>query len=413
MGLTFGPGGRLYSAAMDRQVIAWNLDAAATPLRLSGPELPTADHAETFGGSWVVGNYPQQDGTNATAQRLFALDARTGRQRSWPLGLAPGSWVNQTVADADGSVALVSVQDADSHCSFQLWNLRTGTRITEIPGPVDPAGADAALSPDGRRAVISVDKVHLEVIAVPSGRRLARFSVRFADPGASRLYPVPWYFTPDGSVLVAAYDPGPPQPGPPGGSAEVTRSTQAPENQRFGLLDLRSHRLTAQVGLGADPMTAVAWSPDGRRLAVGTTQGELRLYDARTLQVLQDAGAAHAGYVRSVSFSPDGSTLASAGTDGALRLWGGHTLALEGGRIASDADAGSTWWYAFYLPSGDLAGLAPGPSGADGSGGERYFTFPGRPQEWLTSACRFAGDEMSRAEWRRLLGNRPYERSCS
>jgi WD40 repeat protein len=111
-----------------------------------------------------------------------------------------------------------------------------------------------------------------------------------------------------------------------------------------------------------------------------------------------------------VSFSPDGSTLASAGTDGALRLWSGQTLALEGGRILSHTNG---WWYAFFVSSGDLAGLAPGPSGADGSDWERYFTFPGRPQEWLTSACRFAGDEMSRAEWRRLLGNRPYERSCS
>ncbi len=372
LGLAFGPGGRLYSAALDRQIVAWSLGAgAAAPMRRSGPAVPTADHAETFGGSWVVGNYPQQDGTNATAQRLFVLDARSGRERSWSLGLSPGSWVNQTVADADGSLALVSVQDAAAHCSFQLWNLRTGTRITEIRGPVDPAGSDAALSPDGRRAVISVDQTLMSEIAIPSGRRLAQFSVRFARPAASRLYAIPWYFTPDGAVLVAAYDPGPPPPGPPDGPAELSSPAQAPENQRFGLLDLHTHRLTAQVGLGPDPMTAVAWSPDGRRLAVGTTQGELRLYDARTLQVLQDAGAAHAGYVRSVSFSSDGTTLASAGTDGALRLWSGQTLAPEGGRIVIHSDSGSTWWYAFFLPSGDLAGFAPASSGPDGAGRER------------------------------------------
>ena len=64
---------------------------------------------------------------------------------------------------------------------------------------------------------------------------------------------------------------------------------------------------------------AVAYSPDGTRLAVASSVG-IWLYDA-------DTGAEvallsrHTGDVFSVSFSPDGSTLAGGCQDGTIGLW--------------------------------------------------------------------------------------------
>ena len=64
---------------------------------------------------------------------------------------------------------------------------------------------------------------------------------------------------------------------------------------------------------------AVAYSPDGTRLAVASSIG-IWLYDARTLaEVALLTG--HTGTVRSVSFSPDSRTLASGSGGNTVRLW--------------------------------------------------------------------------------------------
>ena len=80
----------------------------------------------------------------------------------------------------------------------------------------------------------------------------------------------------------------------------------------------------------------VAWSPDGRRVAVSRSIGtgsDLRVWDARTGQG-ERVLTGHKEQVYAVAWSPDSKRLASASQDGNARLWdpdtGASVLALAG-----------------------------------------------------------------------------------
>ena len=112
--------------------------------------------------------------------------------------------------------------------------------------------------------------------------------------------------------------------------------------------------LIALPGAPGVVFEAVAWSPDGARLAVGYRNyeggGGLAFWDAGTLESL---GAALQGAwlgVRQAAFSPDGSRLATAGWDHALGVW--------------DAATGAPLTVQQGEYSGPISALAWSPDGA-------------------------------------------------
>jgi mono/diheme cytochrome c family protein len=71
-------------------------------------------------------------------------------------------------------------------------------------------------------------------------------------------------------------------------------------------------------------IASLAWSPDGRRIAVGGAAPEVNVYDAETGErVAQCQG--HTAGIYTVAFSPDSSALATAGFDGTVRLYDAAT----------------------------------------------------------------------------------------
>ena len=69
----------------------------------------------------------------------------------------------------------------------------------------------------------------------------------------------------------------------------------------------------ARARLGKGSIHEIAYSPDGSRLAVGSSIG-IWVYDANTGAEVALIGR-HASVVSSVAFSPDGTTLATGSTD--------------------------------------------------------------------------------------------------
>ena len=78
---------------------------------------------------------------------------------------------------------------------------------------------------------------------------------------------------------------------------------------------------------------AVAWSPDGKRIASGGNDGTIQVWDA------VDGGHAftyrgHADVVEAVAWSPDGKRIASGSRDQTVQVWdavdGGHVYTYRG-----------------------------------------------------------------------------------
>jgi eukaryotic-like serine/threonine-protein kinase len=103
---------------------------------------------------------------------------------------------------------------------------------------------------------------------------------------------------------------------------------------------------------------SVAFSADGKRIASGSQDKTVRVWDAHTgQQALELKG--HTDDVRSVVFSADGKRIASGSTDGTVKVWDAHTGKPE--RTLQ----GHTGWVTSVAFSPDGKRIASGRGGVD------------------------------------------------
>ncbi|KAJ5547510.1 hypothetical protein N7513_004744 [Penicillium frequentans] len=102
-------------------------------------------------------------------------------------------------------------------------------------------------------------------------------------------------------------------------------------------------------------VSSIAWSPDGSRLASGSDDNTVRIWDPATGQSVSTLEG-HSRWVSSIAWSPDGSRLASGSFDNTVRIWDpatgqsmftleGHSRSVksiawspDGSRLASGSD---------------------------------------------------------------------------
>ena len=299
--------------------------------------------------------------------------------------IGPPLSVGNQVADSldltrDGRLLAAASFDG----SVFVWDTKTGT-VYGTPLRADESpGNDVVFSPDGRTLVSS----HLRsaVVWEMTGARA------IGEPlGGPTDVITGVAFTPDGKWLVAGrldgetvvYDTATLRPalGIDGGSI-VSAVAIHPDGKRIavGTTDGRVRIVDRESGaaVGAplaargQPVWQVAFSPDGRLLAVATdangldglfTQqrnGKVQLWDVQTRRPVGRAIAPGAGSVLSLAFNSDGTLLATGSYRGRLDLWDVATQKRHGKpmKVADDGVLSVA-----FDPSGQLVagGGAVGP----------------------------------------------------
>ncbi|PNG17698.1 nSTAND1 domain-containing NTPase [Streptomyces cahuitamycinicus] len=172
--------------------------------------------------------------------------------------------------------------------------------------------------------------------------------------------------------------------------------------------DVSSGKVTGWALADGREVTALAFSPDGTRFAVGDTTGHVTLWDGdlrHTTGVLtgtaDTAPNSRTEAVGALAFSSDGSTLAVGGAGGALRLWDTAGQRLLGGDLPTSGDEIRS--LAFGRDDGML--YATGPNVV-------LQRRPIAPDAAVRALCERAGGGLTRAQWRRYVPDAPYRQVC-
>jgi WD40 repeat protein len=91
-------------------------------------------------------------------------------------------------------------------------------------------------------------------------------------------------------------------------------------DQTVTLWDMATGGRVRTMNGNASYVHAVAFSPNGRWLISATHDNVVQIWQVSTGRLVQSL-AAHKGIVFSVAFSPDGRYFASAGDDNTIKLW--------------------------------------------------------------------------------------------
>lgn len=117
-------------------------------------------------------------------------------------------------------------------------------------------------------------------------------------------------------------------------SPDGSRLAVAGEDNLIYLLDTKDGREILQIKGHTDVVTSITWSPDGSRLASGSDDRSVRIWDAATGRQLSSF-AGDTKFVSAVAWSHDGKWIASAGAETRITVWN-----VASGEIVLELDKG-------------------------------------------------------------------------
>ena len=308
--LAFATGGKeLLSVAADGRVLRWD---AATGKELGETRLRVAGVYGTTARFPMTPVHLTADGKTATTSGvgLTVYDAATGLHQSTPSAGLTYDTGRHLCADGRTLVVTPAVpyppKPRPKSLKMTVWDTAAGAKMAEIEIPVGDVSA-AAVTPDRSKLVTTF-------VTRPIGGERAEFFVttwdlatgkkigELSEPGGyATVYLTP---SPDGKTALVATAAGKLV------AVDLATGTEAK------VFDTGNRRLSA----------APAFGPGGKLVAVpfasidGTGAGSARVYDTTSAKVVATA-TGHAGPVTAAAFSADGKTLATGSADTTVLLW--------------------------------------------------------------------------------------------
>ena len=325
----------------------------------------------------------------------------------------------------DGSQIISSSSDK----TVRLWDTKTGKSIGKpwlghnySKGYKDYV-LSLAFSPDGSQVVSGSRDNTVRLWDVKTGTTIGEPLEGHSAP----VYSVA--FSPDGSWVIS-------------GSSDTT----------IRLWDAKTGKVIGEPWLGhKKAVRSTTFSPDGFQVVSGSSDGTLRLWHAETGAAIGEPWQGHDASVMSVAFSPDGSQVVSGSRDSTLRLWNvktgevigepwqGHsadvlsvTFSINAPQVVSgssdktvrlwDAKTGEAIgepWLGHSAPVSKVAFSTDGSQVVSGSAddfndyqGYTILIWDADEESWVERLCHIAGRNFTQIEWKKYLGDKPYEKTC-
>jgi WD40 repeat protein len=372
--MTFLPAGRLVTAGANEAAV-WQLETLARPLET----IVNGNHGETVGTvSAALGQFTP-DGTEVITvgfadHRVLAWDAVTGA----PHGDLLGGQI-ATVGRIDFSPDAKTIVSAGLDGTFTLWDRTVERRLATVA--------------TGQTGLVGVAWDPNRPVVVTTG---APGSVLFWDVSNPR-HPVEQRrraltapagfptFSPDGRFLVIVGG------GPPATSATV--------------FDVATGHKVLDFGGGAT-LPQVSFTPDSATLAAVMGQ-----FNSTGKVVLWDTSTWHRRATLILPYSPGGIAFINGGTRfatpsilpaiGRIDLWDTATLQPVGEPLTaptteslfSNADARGS-----KIAIGSYSGITT--------------VLDVNPRSWQRAACRLAGRNLTRTEWKQYVPGQSYRKTC-
>ena len=450
------PDGRAFALGSEKgQVRLVDLDSGQTRSFAGGHESPVNRMRFTPDGRTLV--------TSSDTGDLYRWDVGRGAVAERLRGHTGG--IDGLDMAADGRTLVTASNDTRAI----LWDLAGDRRLDRrfVIGPsfdVDDTPRGIAVSPDGRTLAFTHSDGTVDLIDTRTLERRASVrateglaaSIDFSPDGrllaatgesgqvtlwdARSLAPAgelrglrggsqALAFSPDGKLLAAAEwqtDPEPPMRVWNVRRRELTdfrgrtsanmlafspdgELIAAPTSGGEGGTSIRNARtgdLVKLLGVGnraarGEYPRSVAFSPDGSLLFVGQYDGTGRLFSTETWKQVGRPLRAHTGRITFPEFTPDGRTLITASADGSVILWDVARQKQIGAPIEVEANS-----FISAVLSPDGGRLFAVSAEDDG------VSFNMSPAAWKRHACLVAGRDISAAEWKQALPDRPFQSAC-